>query len=230
MRYRRTAAIGIVLLTVVAGLAALAQHQDHDDHDATVHHRFDDVERWARHFDNPARDEWQKPEEVVRFLKIEEGAVVADLGAGTGYFSVHLARATGPDGIVFAVDIEPELIEHLQERAEKEGLPNLRAVLADRDSPELSERSTDLVFVCDTWHHIDDRLNYLGKLSRVLREGGRVAVVDFREGELPVGPPPGHKLTRDDVVAEFDKAGWRLVDEGTMLPYQYLLVFRPAGR
>jgi len=207
------------------------QARGHDeDHDATVHHRFDDVERWVERFDDPSRDEWQKPEVVVQFLQVPDGGVVADLGAGTGYFTVHLSRAVGPEGLVFAVDIEPELIEHLGARIEEEGLGNVRPVLADRDRPELAERSTDLVLICDTWHHIDDRLVYLGKLARVLRKGGRVAVVDFREGDLPVGPPAGHKLARDAVVAEFEEAGWSLADESDALPYQYVLVFRPPKR
>jgi ubiquinone/menaquinone biosynthesis C-methylase UbiE len=240
---RALMAIGLACLLTAAGARAMAQDreegsQDHGshgehrhghggDHDATMNHRFDDVERWVDLFDDPSRDEWQKPEEVVRFLQVPDGGVVADLGAGTGYFTMHLARAVGPDGLVFAVDIEPDLVEHIAERVGEAGLGNVRPVLAERDHPELAEWSTDLIFVCDTWHHIDDRVVYLGKLERILRKGGRVAVVDFREGDLPVGPPAGHKLSRDAVVAEFEKAGWSLADESDALPFQYLLVFRP---
>lgn len=196
-------------------------------HDATMHHRFDDVERWVRVFDDPARDAWQKPDKLIRFLRLRRGQAVADLGAGTGYFTVRLARAVGAAGKVYAVDIERSLVDHLADRARKAGLAQVVPLLAAPDDSRLPERSVDLVLVVDTWHHIDDRLRYLERLAPALRPGGRVVVVDFREGELPVGPPAGHKLGRDEVVAEFAKAGWSLVGEYEKLPYQYVLAFRP---
>lgn len=199
-------------------------------HDATVHHRFDDVEHWARVFDDPARDAWQKPDEVIRFLRIAKGEAVADLGAGTGYFTVRLAGAVGPAGRVFAVDIEPKLIEHLRRRAREAGLAQVVPVLAEPSDPKLPAAGIDLVLICDTWHHIDDRIRYLGRLAAALGPGGRVAVLDFREGELPVGPPPEHKLSRKAVVEEFAEAGWTLLAEDGDLPYQFLLVFVPPAR
>ena len=201
---------------------------DHEhDHDAAAHHRFDDVERWVEVFDSPERDAWQKPQSVVEFLGVQEGEVVADLGAGTGYFTVHLAGAVGVPGRVYAVDIESTMVDYLEERAQQAGLGQVTPVLAAPDDPKLPEAGVDLIFICDTWHHIDDRLVYLGRLERALRTGGTVAVVDFREGELPVGPPPGSKLSRAEVVAEFEEAGWSLASESDALPYQYVLVFTP---
>lgn len=203
-------------------------HEGHE-HDATASHSFEDVERWTRVFDNPERDEWQLPETVIEFLGVGEGHVVADLGAGTGYFTVRLARAVGDTGRVLAVDIEPALIEHLRQRAEDEDLPQVDTILGEPDDPKLPAKAVDLVLVVDTWHHINDRVSYLGDLSKALRPGGKVAIVDFHEGELPVGPPPGHKLSRDAVFEELTEAGWTLDAESEDLPYQYVLVFLPPS-
>ncbi len=237
---RRIRSLASVGLLAWGGLAAVAsreavqeapppEHQAGHDHDATSRHRFDDPERWAAIFEDPERDTWQKPELVLDFLGLRPGQVVADLGAGTGYFTVRLARRVGVSGRVYAVDIEPKLIAYLGERAKKEDLPQVVAVLAEPDDPKLPQGTLDLVLVVDTWHHIDDRLRYLERLARVLRPGGRVAVVDFREGELPVGPPPDHKLSREHIVGEFAEAGWHLVAESDALPYQYVLVFVPPS-
>lgn len=204
------------------------EHAGHE-HDATARHSFADVDRWAARFDDPARDEWQKPEEILTFLEIADGMKVADIGAGTGYFSIRLGKAVGANGIVWAVDIEPTLIDHIRERAAGDGLADVvRPVLTDPSSPGIESGSADLVLIVDTWHHIDDRVHYLAKLAPTLADGGRVAVVDFRDGELPVGPPPGHKLPRTAVLSEFDEAGWTLIAESDALPYQYLLVFQPG--
>jgi ubiquinone/menaquinone biosynthesis C-methylase UbiE len=196
------------------------------DHDATVHHAFDDIEEWVARFDDPERDGWQKPAQLVQALEIKAGSVLADIGAGTGYFAVHLAAATGPDGLVYAVDVEPAMVEYLKTRAEKEQLPNIRPVLTPADEPGLPATGVDLVLICNTWHHIDDRLNYLKKLGASVRDGGRVVIVDFKEGDLPVGPPADRKLTREAVIAEFKEGGWRLASEIDLLPYQYTLEFK----
>jgi ubiquinone/menaquinone biosynthesis C-methylase UbiE len=230
------AAVLAMVVPLLAGPATVAQHghdsdrdHAHDAHDATVSHRFDDVERWVRRFDDPERDAWQRPDEVVRFLELPEDAVVADLGAGTGYFSVRLARAVGPGGRVYALDIESALVEHMRERAVEEELPWMEARLAQADDPGLPEGSVDRILIVDTWHHIDDRVRYAGKLARALAPGGEVVVVDFREGDLPVGPPAGHKLSETHVRGEFAKAGWSLVRSSDALPYQYVLAFRPPS-
>jgi ubiquinone/menaquinone biosynthesis C-methylase UbiE len=185
------------------------------EHDATIHHRFDDVDHWVKVFDDPARDAWQKPEKVVRFLHVGPGHAVADLGAGTGYFTVHLAKAVGPTGKVYAVDIEPALVDHLRDRASKAGLAQVVPVLAEPADPKLPAAGVDLVFICDTWHHIDDRIHYLDGLAPTLKPGGRVAIV------------AGHKLSRDAVVRELEGAGWKLAGEYGKLRYQYVLVFTP---
>lgn len=203
-----------------------AARHERGAHDATARHSFEDVAHWVSVFDDPSRDAWQKPREVVAALGIEPGMWVADLGAGTGYFSGHLARAA-QTGAVLALEPEPNLLVHLRSRAEKEGMANLVPVLASPDNPRLPPRSVDLVLIVNTVHHIDDRVSYLRALERSLRPGGRVAIIDFKKEEVPVGPPLEHKLARQQVVEEMELAGYELVAEPGFLPYQYFLVFSP---
>jgi predicted methyltransferase len=195
---------------------------------ATSKRSFADVEEWSRVFDDPRRDEWQKPDEVVAALDLRPGATVADLGAGTGYFSRRLSEAVGPTGAVLSIETQPEMVVHLRDRAQRERTANVVPILASPDNPRIPPGTADVVLVVDTLHHIDDRLEYLSRLKTALRAGGRVAVVEWRKEELPVGPPLDHKVAREQVVYEMTRAGYRLVREVTSLPYQYLLVFEPS--
>lgn len=194
-------------------------------HDATARHAFDDVAHWSRVFDDPARDAWQKPAELMAALALRPGATVADLGAGTGYLSKYLASAVGAQGTVLAADTEPALVEHLRQRAEREGLANLVPILASTDNPRLPAGICDVILIVDTWHHLDDRVAYARRLAAALAPGGRLVVVDWQKRDLPVGPPPEHKLAREQVIDELTQAGYRLGSEPDLLPYQYVLVF-----
>ncbi|MFI5397042.1 MAG: class I SAM-dependent methyltransferase [Candidatus Binatia bacterium] len=200
----------------------------HGTHDATARHSFENVEHWVSVFDDPARDEWQKPARVVEALQLRPGMCVADLGAGTGYFSAYLAAAVGEAGTVFAVDTEPALVAHLRERAEHERTPRVVPILASADNPRLPVGAVDVVLIVDTAHHLDDRINYLRRLRHVLKPRGRIVVIDFKKQEIPVGPPPEHKLAREQIVEEFGSAGYRLISEPDILPYQYFLIFQPS--
>ncbi|HUD73351.1 MAG TPA: methyltransferase domain-containing protein [Dongiaceae bacterium] len=197
--------------------------------DATTHHPFNDAARWSTIFDDPSRDAWQKPDLVVDALRIKPGMMVADLGAGTGYFTGQLSRAVGDRGVVLAIDPEPDMARHLGERARKEGLRNVVPVLALFSDPFLPPGRVDRVLIVDTYHHIDDRQEYFRRLRTALAPGGQVAIVDFHKKPLPVGPPPEHKLERATVLAEMTAAGWRLAREVTDLPYQYFLIFEPGS-
>lgn len=210
------------------------QHADQGHaHDATVTHPFDDVEKWVEVFDDPHRAEWQKPDRIPGALGLKPGMSVADIGAGTGYFLKHFSDAVGPSGKVYAVDIEPKLAEYMRQRARRENTSNVTVVLAEPDDPKLPAGALDVIFICDTWHHINDRLDYLGLLARALKPGGIVAVVDYQKRETPVGPPVEARLSREEVVVEFAEAGWKLAGTSDILPYQYLLLFAltpPAER
>ncbi len=191
---------------------------------------FEETRRWIEQFERPERDAYQQPDRVVQALKLQPGQAVADLGAGSGYFTFRLARAVGSGGRVYAIDIEPGFIQALEERGgREEGGEVVQTVLAQPDDARLAERSVDLVLIVKTYHHISSREAYLEALEPALRAGGRVAVVDYREGELPVGPPPGHKLSRAEVIAEFEAAGYGLEEELEFLPYQYFLIFSPRA-
>ena len=202
------------------------EHSDDND-DATTHHSFAQVDHWVEVFEDPGRAEWQKPEEVVGALRLEAGMNVADIGAGTGYFNPHLARAVGAGGRVFAADIEPAMVEYMTGRAVRETTPNVTTILAAPGDPKLPEAALDVVMIVNTYHHIDDRLEYFSRLKRTLRPGGRLAVIDFHKKELPVGPSPEHKLPREHVIGELESGGWRLTAEHGFLPYQYFLIFEP---
>jgi cyclopropane fatty-acyl-phospholipid synthase-like methyltransferase len=190
----------------------------------THQHGFSGAEHWARVFDDPARDAWQKPHEVVEALQLSPDAAVADIGAGTGYFAVRLAHMT-PKGRVYAVDIEPDMVKYLAERAQKSGLANLTPVLAAPDDPKLPAK-VDLALMVDTYHHVGQREAYFRKLAAHLKPGGAVAIIDFTK-ESPVGPPPAARLTASEVKAEMQRAGYALAREHAFLPNQYFLVFRP---
>jgi SAM-dependent methyltransferase len=215
----RRAPLGLLLAMLATGIAQAAPH------DATAHESFADVEHWTAVFDDPARAAWQKPEEVVRALGLRAGMAVADLGAGTGYFSRFLSAAVGSDGAVFAVDPEPKMVERLRARAEAERTANVVPVLASLDDARLPAGAVDVILIVDTYHHIDDRIAYFTRLRRALRLHGRIAVVDWKKRDLPVGPPLEHKLAREVVVEEMTAAGYALVREPDFLPYQYFLVF-----
>lgn len=210
-----------------ADTTATPEEHGRQPYEATSRRSFEDVEHWKRVFDDPGRDAWQKPERVVRALDLRPGMWVADLGAGTGYFIGHLSAVLGPTGTLLAIDTEPNLLSHLRARAEKEDLANVIPILASPDDPRLPPATVDLVLIVDTFHHLDDRLGYFRRLARSLKPGGRIAVIDWREGDLPLGPPPDHKLPRAQVVEEMNAAGYRLADEPDFLPYQYFLIFAP---
>jgi cyclopropane fatty-acyl-phospholipid synthase-like methyltransferase len=190
----------------------------------TRHHSFAGAEQWAHIFDDPARDAWQKPHEVIQALKLAPDATVADIGAGTGYFSVRLANML-PKGRVFAVDIEPDMVRYLGERAQRDKLPNMEPVLARPDDPRLPAK-VDRVLVVDTYHHIEAREQYFRRLAGSLKPGGEVAIIDFTP-ESPMGPPKSGRVTAERVGAEMKAAGYALVADHKFLPNQYFLVFRP---
>jgi ubiquinone/menaquinone biosynthesis C-methylase UbiE len=217
----------LLLACALAAGTSCAHHAANPEHSHAhgMPHRFEGAEQWAHQFDAPERDDWQKPDEVVAALALPPGAKVADIGAGTGYFAVRLARAV-PQGRVYGVDIEPDMVRYLRERAAREGLPHLEAVLGRPEDPLLPE-PVDLALIVNTWHHIEQRPVWLERLKSQLNPGGRIAIVDFRP-ESRRGPPPQHKLSAGQVSAELQAAGFRLVAEHDFLPEQYFLVFQRA--
>jgi len=201
-------AAALILALAAAQAAAQAPH--------THEHRFNDAEKWAHVFDDPARDAWQKPHEVIEALALAPDAAVADIGAGTGYFSARLARML-PKGTVYAVDLEPDMVKHLQARAQREGLANLVPVQAAPGDARLPAR-VDIALLVNAYHHLEARSGYFAKLA-----ARRVAIVDFRM-DSKLGPRAG-RVAPETVKREMAAAGYRLAAEHGFLPNQYFLVF-----
>lgn len=207
-------------LGVVLALAG-CKHGGGHAHD-TAHHRFDDAEAWAKRFDSPERDAWQRPDAVLSALALPPGAKVADVGSATGYFAVRLAR-TLPQGRVYGLDIESSMVDFLNARAEKEELANLSSHLAALDDPKIPE-PVDLVLLVNTYHHVEARLAYFAKLAASVRPGGRLAIIDFTRASK-MGPPAEHKVPPEQVREELAAAGWALAASHDVLPEQFFLVF-----
>lgn len=212
-------ALAACTMAFVAGCAAAQTPHTHQ-------HSFRDAEKWSHIFDDPKRDAWQKPHEVIHALALQSDARVADLGAGTGYFAVRLANML-PGGRVYAVDIEQDMVRHLQARARREGLRNIVAVKGEPDDPRLPEK-VDLILLVDVYHHIGERTDYFRRLREALRPGGHIAIVDFKL-DAPAGPPRAARIAPEIVKAEMQAAGYTVADEHSFLPYQYFLVFKPAS-
>ena len=207
-------------------MGAHSGHHRDGASDGAFHRRFDDAEKWAKEFDKPERDGWQKPEEVIDALHLDRTASVADVGAGTGYFSAKIAKRL-PDGKVFAADVEPDMVRYLGERGGREHIANLLPVQASADAANLPE-PVDLILVVDTYHHIGHRIDYFAKLKSSLRPGARLAIIDFRANS-PIGPPVEHRIPPEKVGEELAAAGYTLVESHDFLPRQYFLVFKSGA-
>jgi ubiquinone/menaquinone biosynthesis C-methylase UbiE len=190
-----------------------------------MHERHGDPAAYIASLEDPARDEYQKPDEVMKALALRPGEVVADIGSGPGYFTLRFARAVGETGRVYAVDISPDMIRALEHRLRDANVRNVVPVLSDPDDPLLQDASVDRFVIVDTWHHIEKQPAYLALLKRMLKPGGQVVHIDFQKRELPIGPPLEMKISREDLIHQMDAAGFKLAAEHTFLPYQYFLVF-----
>lgn len=202
---------------------AHAHQHGHAHETPALRHDFSDTEHFAQRFDDPARDAWQRPDEVLQHLALAPGHIVADVGAGTGYFVERLARAVGPTGRVLALDVEPNMVSHLRERARARGLDNVIARRVAADDPGLEAQSVDRVLIVNTWHHIAERAAYARRLAHALTPGGQVWIVDFTL-ESDLGPPAAHRIPPERVVEELTAGGLRAeIVQPEALPKQYLV-------
>jgi ubiquinone/menaquinone biosynthesis C-methylase UbiE len=183
----------------------------------------EDLCAYLERLESPERAAWQKPDELVATLGLRPGAVACDVGAGPGYFTLRLARAVGPAGRVYGLDVDPRMTRLLEERAAAAGLANVIPVLAP-EGDGLPPEPCDLVLLVNAFHHFPDGPGYLTRLAGALAPGGRLALVEFHEGDLPVGPPPEHRVTRAAIDAAVEAAGLRLAADHRLLPYQWLLL------
>ena len=226
MRAPLAVTLATAILTLALGCAGLVSGPAQAQSPHTHQHSFAGAENWAGVFDDPSRDAWQKPHQVIEALALVPDAAVADIGSGTGYFAVRLAHFV-PQGRVYAVDIEPDMVKYLADRAKREGLANLTAVAGAPDDARLPAK-VDLVLMVDTYHHVEQREGYFRKLAQSLKPGGRVAIIDFN-AKSAMGPPPAQRIAGKRVIAEMAKAGYRLEHEHRFLPNQYFLMFQARG-
>jgi ubiquinone/menaquinone biosynthesis C-methylase UbiE len=214
------AAVGVGSLLVPPALAQQGHQRE----------RMPNVMEYLDRLDRPERDQDQKPAQVVEALELKPGMSVADLGSGSGYFTRRFLEAVTETGKVYAIDVEPEALKYVEESLVHMHRPyTAEFILARPDNPKLPAESVDLIFVCNTYHHLEDRTTYVRNVKSALKPGGRIAIVDFyhdaRSGEL--GFPKKHLVPRETVIEEFNAAGYKLLKEHTFLPKQYFIEFAP---
>jgi len=174
--------------------------------------------------EGPDREQWQKPDQIMDALGIADGSIVADLGAGGGWFTAKLARRVGPNGLVYAEDIQPQMIEAIGGRVQRENLLNVRAVLGSATDPRLPP-GIDAVVIVDAYHEMEDPVTLLKNVEKSLKPQGRVGVVDFNPGGGGPGPAPDERVAPATVIAAASAAGLRLISQDAIPPFQFLLVF-----
>ncbi len=217
---------GLLPLSLVLTLGAVVLAQDMRPRSPEELHRVhQDPKAYIAMLEDPARDGYQKPHEVITALDLKPGEVIADIGSGSGYFTLRLAAQVGDSGRVYGVDVDPEMVRHLNRRVRDAALRNIQVLLADLDDPLLPEQ-VDRFLIVDTWHHIGDQTKYLALMRKLLKPSGQVIMIDFQKKDLPWGPPFAMKIAREDLIRQMETNGFHLVKEHTFLPYQYFLVFQ----
>jgi arsenite methyltransferase len=214
---------GLALSTLVLLWGGPAPAQEGHQHE-----RMPNVLEYLDRLDRPERDQDQKPAQVIEALALKPGMYVADLGAGSGYFTRRFVEAVGDTGKVYVIDIEPEALKYVEESLiHMHRSFEAEFILARPDNPKIPFESVELIFVCDTYHHLADRTDYFRNVKSSLKPGGHIAIIDFyhdeRSGEL--GFPKRHLVPREKVIEEMTEAGYRLAKEHTFLPKQYFLEF-----
>jgi arsenite methyltransferase len=184
-----------------------------------------DPKAYIAMLENPQRDAEQKPDEVIAALDLKPGETLADIGAGSGYFSFRLARKVGDSGRVYAVDINSDMILFMNRHIRDKKIKNVTTILSAPDDPLLMDASIHRFFICNTWHHIQNRPRYLALMKKMLKPGGQIIIIDYKKGQSPGGPPPEMRMTRREVIGEMEAGGFKLANDHRFLPYQYFLVF-----
>ena len=196
-----------------------------DEHQ--MHGLHNDPKAYIGSLEDPKRDAYQKPHEVMTALNLKSGEVIADIGAGSGYFTFRLSHFVGDKGKVYAVDVSPDMILHINRRIRALKATNVVSILADPDDPLLPDRSVNRFFFSDSWHHIENQTKYLALMKKMLKPGGEIVMIDFHKKESPIGPPLQMRIAREDLIKQMEANGFRLAKEHSFLPYQYFLLFAP---
>jgi 2-polyprenyl-3-methyl-5-hydroxy-6-metoxy-1,4-benzoquinol methylase len=215
------------ILAITTTTMMAQEHKHHQEQGpkpvnaANEHMHRSSVGDLASRFESPERDAYQKPEKVLEYLGKLQGKTIMDIGAGSGYFSVKLAKQGAN---VIAADVNDEFQQFIKKRIEKEKIQNIQLRKIPYDDPSLAEGEADMVLIVNTYHHINDRSAYFAKVRKGTRKDGELVVIDFFKTDVPVGPSTDHKVSIDEVVAELKAAGYTSFDvEVSLLPYQYIL-------
>ena len=177
--------------------------------------------------DAPDRDLWQRPDLIMDSMAIADGSKVADIGAGSGWFTIRLARRVGPQGLVYAEDVQQEMINAISRRVSREGFNNVKPVLGTMNDPKLPPPLLDAALMVDSFHEVDgrDRVTMLANLAKALKPQGRLGIVDFRLDGTGPGPDPEDRVGPDVVLTAAREAGLKLIRQEPFLEYQYFLIF-----
>jgi 2-polyprenyl-3-methyl-5-hydroxy-6-metoxy-1,4-benzoquinol methylase len=196
-------------------------YAQHTKGSANEHMHKSSVKDLIERFESKERDEYQQPEKVLEYLGDIDRKKIMDIGAGSGYFSVKLA-AKGAS--VIAADVNQEFQDFIKQRIEKNKLKNIELRKIPYDSPALKKEEVDMVFIVNTYHHIENRSNYFFEVKKGLKTNGELIIIDFFKTETPVGPPVDHKISIDQVIAELKAADYTEFEvEVDLLPYQYII-------
>ena len=201
--------------------------QDHAPGKANTYMHQASVDELVQRFESPERDAYQQPQKVLEYLGELNGKKVMDLGAGSGYFTVKLARAGAQ---VIAADVDEEFQAYIRERIQQEQLDSLGIELRKipYDDPQLASQEVDMVLIVNTYHHIEDRIPYFSKVRAGIQEGGELVIIDYFKKELPAGPPIDHKIAATAVMEELAQAGFSQMElNEDLLAYQYLIRAKP---
>ena len=197
------------------------KHKHQHAHSANDYMHQSSTEELIERFESKARDEYQQPEKVLDYLGDLSGKTIMDIGSGSGYFSVKLAKKAQK---VIAADVDQTFLDYIQNRIEKDEINNIELRKIPYDSPALKSQEVDMVFIVNTYHHIENREAYFGKVKEGLKTDGELVIIDFFKKEIPVGPPADHKIAKDQVLEELKKTGYTSFDVNEdLLPYQYII-------
>jgi SAM-dependent methyltransferase len=174
--------------------------------------------------EGPDRDAWQEPDRIMDALAIADGSTVADIGAGGGWFTIRLARRVGPNGLVYAEDIQPQMLEATGRRVAREGLQNVKTVLGTPNDPRLPDGQIDAVLIVDAYHEMEDPVSLLRNVRRTLKPTGRIGIVDYKKDGFGPGPPLEDRVDPGVILRDATVAGLRLLRREMFLPYQFLLI------
>ncbi len=171
--------------------------------------------------------EWQKPEQIMEFLDLVEGNVVADIGTGTGFFALYFSDWVGKSGLVYAEDIQQEMVDYTAEKVADEGIENIKVVLGEPDDPGLPEDSLDLAMMANVYHEVENPVALLRSIARSLKSDGRLIIIDWRtDRDSDIGPPMEERVPQDVVESDAEEVGYYMVRHHPFLRHHYFLVFK----